>query len=72
MPTSPLAPRLGLAYSLSDVRELTGLISPALAEDLPISTSSAMVKEALHVGLVDGVVGAEEVVDAIPTFVRSL
>jgi enoyl-CoA hydratase/carnithine racemase len=50
--------RLGLAYSLGDVRRLAALVGPACAKDLLFSARLMGAEEAQRVGLVDHLVPA--------------
>ena len=64
--------RLGLGYSLGDVRRLTALIGPARAKDLLYSARLIGAEEALRLGLVDRVVPTHELAAAAEAYARSL
>ena len=56
--------KLGLAYSLGDVRRLVNLIGPARAKDLLFSARLIDADEALRLGLIDRVVPPDELAQA--------
>ena len=64
--------RLGLGYSLGDVRRLVALIGPARAKDLLYSARLIGAEEALRLGLVDRVVPTHELAAAAEAYARSL
>ena len=64
--------RLGLAYSLGDVRRLAGLVGAARAKDLLFSARLVTAEEALRLGLVDRVPAAPELAVAVSGYARSL
>lgn len=64
--------RLGLAYSLGDVRRLSALVGPATAKDLLFSARLMEAAEAQRVGLVDRVVPNHEVNTTVRDYARSI
>lgn len=64
--------KLGLAYSLGDIKRLVDLVGPARAKDLLFSARLLDAQEALRVGLVDRVVPPEDLPDVVDDYVRSL
>ena len=64
--------RLGLAYSLGDVRRLTCLVGAARANDLLFSARLVTAEEALRLGLVDRVLATPELAVAVSGYARSL
>ena len=64
--------RLGLGYSLGDVRRLMALIGPARAKDLLFSARLVGAEEALRLGLVDRVVPTEELPATAEAYARSV
>lgn len=64
--------RLGLAYSLGDVRRLVDLVGPARAKDILFSGRLLDAEEALRIGLVDRVVPPESLADAVQEHARLL
>ena len=64
--------RLGLAYSLGDVRRLACLVGAARAKDLLFSARLVTAEEALRLGLVDRVLAAPELAVAVSSHARSL
>ncbi|MEK0085424.1 enoyl-CoA hydratase/isomerase family protein [Benzoatithermus flavus] len=64
--------RLGLAYSLGDVKRLVDLVGPARAKDILFSARLLDAEEALRIGLVDRVVSPEELDGTVRAYARSL
>lgn len=64
--------RLGLAYSLGDVRRLAALVGPARAKDLLFSARLMEAEEALRAGLIDRVVPSSELDAAVRDYAGSL
>ena len=64
--------RLGLGYSLGDVRRLMALIGPARVKDLLYSARLIGAEEALRLGLVDRVVPTHELAAAAEAYAHSL
>jgi enoyl-CoA hydratase/carnithine racemase len=64
--------RLGLGYSLGDVRRLMALVGPARAKDLLYSARLVGAEEARALGLVDRVVPTAELVAVTVEYARSL
>lgn len=64
--------RLGLAYSLGDVRRLAGLIGQARAKDLLFSGRLVGAEEAMRLGLVDRVLPGSELATAVLDYAKSL
>jgi enoyl-CoA hydratase/carnithine racemase len=64
--------RLGLAYSLGDVRRLAGLIGQARARDLLFSARLVGAEEALRLGLVDRVLPGATLAGAVRDHAASL
>ncbi len=64
--------RLGLAYSLGDVKRLIDLIGPARAKDLLYSARLLDAAEALRIGLVDRVLPPGELATAVADYAGSL
>lgn len=64
--------KLGLAYSLGDIRRLLNLVGPARGKDMLFSARLLDAQEALRIGLVDRVVPAEELATVVDDYVRSL
>jgi enoyl-CoA hydratase/carnithine racemase len=64
--------RLGLAYSLGDLRRLAALIGPATAKDLLFSARLMSSAEALKIKLVDRIVPDDELEVAVHDYARSI
>ncbi len=64
--------KLGLAYSLGDVRRLVNLIGPARAKDLLFSARLIDAQEALRLGLVERVVPPDELTGAVHAYAQTL
>jgi enoyl-CoA hydratase/carnithine racemase len=64
--------RLGLAYSLGDVRRLAALVGPADAKDLLFSARLVAAEEALRLGLVDRVLTTAELAGAVQSYAEAL
>lgn len=64
--------RLGLAYSLGDVKRLVDLVGPARAKDILFSARLLDAEEALRIGLVDRVISPEELDGTVRAYARSL
>lgn len=64
--------RLGLAYSLDDIRRLVALIGVARSKDLLFSARLLDAPEAFRFGLVDRVVPQAELQDTVGNYVRTL
>ncbi|MGE3294283.1 MAG: enoyl-CoA hydratase/isomerase family protein [Geminicoccaceae bacterium] len=64
--------RLGLAYSLGDVRRLAALVGPARAKDLLFSARLMGSAEAQKIGLVDHVVPGHELEAAVHDYARGI
>lgn len=64
--------RLGLAYSLGDVKRLVDLAGPACAKDLLFSARLIDAEEALRLGLIDRMVPAAALDEVVRTYVDSL
>ena len=54
------AARLGLGYGLDGLRRLSGLVGPAMAKDILFTARRLSAEEALQVGLINRMVGVEE------------
>ena len=64
--------RLGLAYSLGEIKRLIELVGVARAKDLLFSARLVASDEALLIGLLDRVVPAAELDGAVRDYVRML
>jgi enoyl-CoA hydratase/carnithine racemase len=64
--------RLGLAYSLGDVKRLVDLVGPARAKDILFSGRLLDAEEALRIGLVDRVVPGGELARAVRDYASGL
>lgn len=64
--------RLGLAYSLGDVKRLVDLAGPARAKDILYSARVLGADEAMRLGLVDRVVPRGELGQAVGAYARGL
>lgn len=64
--------KLGLAYSLGDIKRLVDLVGPARAKDLLFSARLLDAQEALRIGLVDRVVPSEDLPGVVDDYVSSL
>ena len=64
--------RLGLAYSLGDLRRLAALVGPACAKDLLFSARLMDPEEARRVGFVNCVVPGQELGSAVQDYARNL
>jgi enoyl-CoA hydratase/carnithine racemase len=64
--------RLGLAYSLGDVRRLAALVGPACAKDLLFSARLMGAEEAQRVGLVDRLAPAQRLGAAVHDYACNL
>jgi enoyl-CoA hydratase/carnithine racemase len=64
--------RLGLAYSLGDVKRLMGLVGASRAKDLLFSGRLVDAAEALRIGLVDRVVPSGELAGAVDGYAQTL
>jgi enoyl-CoA hydratase/carnithine racemase len=64
--------RLGLAYSLGDVRRLVDLVGPACAKDILFSARLLDAEEALRIGLVDRVVPGDELAGTVQAYALTL
>ncbi len=64
--------RIGLAYSLGEIKRLIDLIGAARAKDLLYSARLLAPDEALRIGLIDRVVAAVELEAAVRTYVDGL
>lgn len=64
--------RLGLAYSLGDVKRLLDLVGPARAKDILFSGRVLDAEEALRIGLVDRVVPPEDLAATIRAYAQTL
>ena len=64
--------RLGLAYSLGDVKRLTDLVGPARAKDILFSARLLDAEEALRIGLIDRVLPEDGLAAAVAGYVQGL
>jgi enoyl-CoA hydratase/carnithine racemase len=64
--------RLGLAYSLGDVRRLVALVGPSRAKDMLFSARLLDAEEALRIGLVDRVAPPEALDETVRAYASSL
>jgi enoyl-CoA hydratase/carnithine racemase len=64
--------RLGLAYSLGDVKRLVDLVGPARAKDMLFSARLLDAEEALRIGLVERLVAPEALQETVRAHARSL
>jgi enoyl-CoA hydratase/carnithine racemase len=64
--------RLGLAYSLGDVKRLVDLVGPARAKDILFSARLLDAEEALRIGLVDRVVPEGELEGTVQAYALAL
>ena len=64
--------RLGLGYSLGDVRRLMALVGPSRAKDLLYSARLVQAQEALQLGLVDRVAPPADLTSAVRDYAASL
>ena len=64
--------RLGLAYSLGDTKRLVDVIGPARAKDMMYTARLVKAEEAYHMGLIDRLVGADELHASVDKYVGSI
>lgn len=64
--------RLGLAYSLGDVRRLAALVGPARAKDLLLSARLMEAAEAQRIGLLDRTVSSHELDRTVRDYARDI
>lgn len=64
--------KLGLAYSLGDIKRLVDLVGPARGKDLLYSARLLDAQEAQQIGLVDRVVPPEDLAATVDDYVSSL
>ena len=64
--------RIGLAYSLGEIKRLIDLVGAARAKDLLYSARLVATDEALRIGLIDRVVAAAELEAAVRSYVEEI
>ncbi len=64
--------RLGLAYSLGDTKRLVDVIGPSRAKDMMYTARLVKAEEAYHMGLIDRLVGADDLQAAVDKYVGAI